>query len=159
MGLPYPDGLCLLRSGRHRRATYTGHCPHRSLVAMTEPVGQLASISLDCPDPDLLADFYSRLLGLKEAFATDDRGVVALAGAGPMLTLMRVDSYVPPSWPDGPQHQQLHLDIAVEDLGPATDAAVALGAMPVVHQPAPEQWRVLLDPAGHPFCLTAVRPG
>jgi hypothetical protein len=66
---------------------------------------------------DLLADFYSRLLGLKEAFATPDRGVVALARAGPMLTLMRVDQYVAPSWPERPQHQQLHLDIAVEEIG------------------------------------------
>jgi catechol-2,3-dioxygenase len=125
---------------------------------MTEPVGQLASISLDCPDTDLLAVFYSRLLGLYEAFATPDRGVIALAGAGPMLTLMRVDRYVPPSWPEGPQHQQLHLDVAVEELDSATQAALALGATAAEHQPAPQQWRVLLDPAGHPFCLTAVRP-
>jgi catechol 2,3-dioxygenase-like lactoylglutathione lyase family enzyme len=125
---------------------------------MTEPVGQLASVSLDCPDTDLLAAFYARLLGLEEAFATPDRGVIALAGAGPMLTLMRVDQYVAPSWPEGPQHQQLHLDIAVEELDRATDAAVALGATPAKHQPAPDQWRVLLDPVGHPFCLTAVRP-
>jgi hypothetical protein len=125
---------------------------------MTEPVGQLASISFDCPDTDVLAGFYARLLGLEEAFATPDRGVVALAGAGPMLTLMRVDQYVAPSWPEGPQHQQLHLDIAVDELDSATDAAVALGATPAKHQPAPEQWRVLLDPVGHPFCLTAVRP-
>jgi catechol 2,3-dioxygenase-like lactoylglutathione lyase family enzyme len=125
---------------------------------MIEPVGRLASISLDCPDTDLLAAFYSRLLGLEEAFATPDRGVVALAGAGPMLTLMRVDRYVPPSWPEGPQHQRLHLDVAVEELDSATEAAVALGATPAEHQPAPEQWRVLLDPVGHPFCLTAVRP-
>ena len=125
---------------------------------MTERVGRLASISVDCPDTDRLADFYSRLLGLEEAFATPDRGVVALAGAGPMLTLMRVDSYVAPSWPEGPQRQQLHLDVAVEDLDSATEAAVALGATSAGHQPAPQQWRVLLDPVGHPFCLTAVRP-
>ncbi|WAP50834.1 VOC family protein [Arthrobacter sp. ATA002] len=126
---------------------------------MTEPVGQLASISLDCPDTDVLADFYSRLLGLEEAFATPDRGVVALAGAGPMLTLMRVNTYVPPSWPEGPQHQQMHLDVAVAELASAAAAAVALGAVPAEQQPAPDRWRVLLDPAGHPFCLTAVRPG
>ncbi|WP_104103331.1 VOC family protein [Arthrobacter sp. 08Y14] len=125
---------------------------------MTERVGQLASISLDCPDPDALAEFYCALLGLVEAFATPDRGVVALSGAGPMLTLMRADDYIPPSWPDGPQRQQMHLDIAVEDVDDAMNAAVVLGAKPADHQPAPEQWRVLLDPAGHPFCLTAVRP-
>ncbi|WP_442858944.1 VOC family protein [Arthrobacter sp. CAN_A6] len=33
-----------------------------------------------------------------------------------------------------------------------------MGATPAEHQPTPGQWRVLLDPAGHPFCLTAVRP-
>lgn len=125
---------------------------------MTERVGQLASISLDCPDTDQLAIFYSRLLGLEEAFATPDRGVVALAGAGPMLTLMRVDSYVPPSWPEGPQHQQLHLDVAVNELEPAVANALALGATEADHQPAPDQWRVLVDPVGHPFCLTVVRP-
>ncbi|UOY97626.1 hypothetical protein MUG94_07815 [Arthrobacter gengyunqii] len=56
------------------------------------------------------------------------------------------------------QRRQMHLDIAVEDVDAATDAAVVLGAKPAEHRPAPEQWRVLLDPAGHPFSLTAVRP-
>lgn len=125
---------------------------------MIERVGTLASISLDCLDPDLLAGFYSRLLGLEEAFATPDRGVIALTGAGPMLTLMRVDDFVAPSWPDGSQHQQMHVDVAVEELDAATAAAQGLGARLAAHQPAPKQWRVLLDPAGHPFCLTAVRP-
>jgi len=54
-------------------------------------VGTLASVSIDCPDPDGLAPFYVGLLGLEEAFATPDRGVICLAGAGPMVTLMRVD--------------------------------------------------------------------
>ena len=125
---------------------------------MTNAVGQLASISLDCPDPDRLAVFYSGLLGLREAFATADRGVIALAGAGPMLTVMRVDDYVAPAWPTGPQHQQMHLDIAVQHLEPAVAAALALGATVAEQQPAPDAWRVLLDPAGHPFCLTVVRP-
>ncbi|GLB68741.1 VOC family protein [Arthrobacter mangrovi] len=46
----------------------------------------------------------------------------------------------------------------MEELDVATEAAVALGATLAEHQPAPEQWRVLLDPVGHPFCLTGVRP-
>jgi catechol 2,3-dioxygenase-like lactoylglutathione lyase family enzyme len=125
---------------------------------MATRVGSLASISIDCPDPDALAPFYRGLLGLEEAFATPDRGVICLAGAGPMVTLMRVDTYVPPSWPRGPQHQQMHLDLAVDDLDPAVSAAIALGAAEASHQPAPDQWRVLVDPVGHPFCLSTVRP-
>jgi len=125
---------------------------------MTTAVGSLASISIDCPDPDLLAAFYRDLLGLEEVFATADRGIVSLAGAGPMLTLMRVDTYVAPSWPAGPQHQQMHLDIAVDDLDAAVSAALTLGATESGHQPAAQAWRVLLDPVGHPFCLSTVRP-
>jgi len=125
---------------------------------MTTPVGHLASISIDCPDPDALVRFYCDLLGLEEVFATPDRGVVSLSGAGPMVTLMRVDSYVPPSWPDGPQHKQMHLDVAVDDLDTAVAAAVALGAVQAQVQTAPAHWRVLLDPVGHPFCLSTVRP-
>jgi catechol-2,3-dioxygenase len=121
-------------------------------------VGTLASISIDCPNPDALAPFYQGLLGLEEAFATQDRGVVCLAGAGPMLTLMRVNAYAPPSWPEGPQHQQMHIDVAVEDLDSAVSAALALGATEASHQPAPDQWRVMIDPVGHPFCLSTVRP-
>lgn len=125
---------------------------------MTTPVGHLASISIDCPDPDALVGFYCDLLGLEEVFATPDRGVVSLSGAGPMVTLMRVDSYQPPSWPDGPQHKQMHLDLAVDDLDTAVAAAVALGAVQAEVQPAAAHWRVLMDPVGHPFCLSTVRP-
>src|SRR5437773_6879521 len=110
---------------------------------MVTRVGTLASISIDCPNPDLLAPFYQNLLGLEEAFATADRGVICLAGAGPMLTLMRVDTFVAPSWPQGPQHQQMHLDLAVDDLDPAVSAAIALGAREAECQPAPDKWRVL----------------
>src|SRR4051812_15558153 len=118
---------------------------------MVTRIGSLASISVDCPDPDALAPFYRDLLGLEEAFATEDRGVICLAGAGPVLSLMRVNTYVPPSWPEGPQHQQMHLDVAVEDLDSAVASALALGAAEASHQPAPDQWRVLVDPVGHPL--------
>ena len=125
---------------------------------MATPVGFLGSISIDCPDPDALAPFYRALLGLEEAFATPDRDVVSLAGAGPMLTLMRVDTYVAPSWPHGPQHQQMHLDVGVDDVAAAVSSAIALGATEATHQPDPDRWRVLIDPVGHPFCVSAVRP-
>lgn len=125
---------------------------------MTNRVAALASISIDCPDPDSLAPFYCGLLGLEEVFATPDRGVVALSGAGPMLTLMRVEAYEPPSWPNGPQRQQMHLDLAADDLEADVAAAIELGARQAEVQPAHEQWRVMLDPVGHPFCLSAIRP-
>ena len=125
---------------------------------MTHRVAPLASISIDCPAPATLARFYSELLGLTEAFATPDGSVVCLAGAGPMLTFMRVPDYVAPTWPHDGQLQQMHLDLAAEDLDRDVTAAIELGAREADFQPAPEIWRVMLDPAGHPFCLTTVRP-
>ncbi|MBK0333021.1 VOC family protein [Brachybacterium sp. MASK1Z-5] len=118
----------------------------------------LASVSIDCPDPRALAPFYCSLLGLAEAFATPDGSVVSLAGAGPMITLMRADDYVAPQWPDGPQHQQMHLDLAADDLDAASRVVLAIGGVEAPTQPDPARWRVMLDPVGHPFCLSAVRP-
>lgn len=66
--------------------------------------------------------------------------------------------YRPPSWPDGPIPKQMHLDVAVDDLEEAEAAALRLGARPAAEQPEPQRWRVLLDPAGHPFCLTTQIP-
>lgn len=45
-----------------------------------EPVGTLASVSVDCPDPSSLADFYGRLLGMRRAYEHPD-GIVALGAS------------------------------------------------------------------------------
>jgi hypothetical protein len=47
---------------------------------------------------------------------------------------------------------QLHLDLQVTDLTASVEDAVALGATLAEFQPQ-DDVRVLLDPAGHPFCL------
>ena len=47
---------------------------------------------------------------------------------------------------------QLHLDIRVDDLAAATEHALATGARLADFQPQ-DDVRVLLDPAGHPFCF------
>ena len=46
----------------------------------------------------------------------------------------------------------MHLDVQVGDLKSAVVEALALGATEADTQPN-ERVRVLLDPAGHPFCL------
>ena len=51
----------------------------------------------------------------------------------------------------------MHLDIGVTNLEAAVYDAIALGAELHVHQPQ-DDVRVMLDPAGHPFCLY-VDPG
>ena len=123
---------------------------------MTAPVGRLGATSIDCPDPAVLADFYAALLGMRRVVETPDGGVIAITDGSATLALMRVADYVPPSWPEPGQLQQMHLDVSVTDLDDGVARAVALGAREAEHQADPARWRVLIDPAGHPFCLTTV---
>jgi hypothetical protein len=47
---------------------------------------------------------------------------------------------------------QLHHEVEVSDLAEAVAHALELGATLADHQPQ-DDVRVMLDPAGHPFCL------
>jgi catechol 2,3-dioxygenase-like lactoylglutathione lyase family enzyme len=116
------------------------------------PRMSLTSTVLGCPDPQALARFYAALLDWP--IATDDPEWVTLRPDGPVLSFQLETGHVPPSWPAGPgeQQMQLHLDIQVEDLAAATEFALGAGARLAAFQPQ-EHVRVLLDPAGHPFCL------
>jgi catechol 2,3-dioxygenase-like lactoylglutathione lyase family enzyme len=122
------------------------------------PVGRLGATSIDCPDPAALADFYGALLGMHRLVETPDGGVVAITDGSGVLAFLRVADYVAPTWPEPGQLQQMHLDVSVEDIEDAVARAVALGAREAAHQQAPSRWRVMLDPVGHPFCLTTVGP-
>ncbi len=116
----------------------------------------MGATSIDCPDPAELANFYTALLGMRRLVETPDGGVVAITDGAAVLALMRVDPYVAPTWPAGERPQQMHLDVSVDDLDPAVTAAERLGARQAEHQAQPALWRVMRDPAGHPFCLTTV---
>ena len=52
----------------------------------------------------------------------------------------------------GAQQMMMHLDFQVDDLDAAVAHAVDLGAQEAQYQPQ-DDVRVMLDPAGHPFCL------
>jgi hypothetical protein len=75
-------------------------------------------------------------------------------GTSSYLAFDESPDFVPPVWPAEAGHQRMmmHLDIAVDELAPAVADAIALGATLAEFQPQ-EDVRVLLDPAGHPFCL------
>jgi hypothetical protein len=125
---------------------------HNAAMAIT----RLASVSLDCDNPAALAAFWAELLGGEIAFTSDE--FVAVKTERAWLAAVRVPDYQPPSWPDGGLPKQIHLDLAADDLDEAEAEAVRLGARRPGEQPSPERWRVLLDPAGHPFCLSTQIP-
>jgi hypothetical protein len=112
---------------------------------------RLVSVSLDCREPQGLADFYRDLLGGRELWVKDSSVAIEVSGA--VLVAQRVEGYVPPVWPGT---AIVHLDLTADDLDGTAKRAVALGAS--VPEQRDPRWRVLLDPAGHPFCLTPFTP-
>lgn len=122
------------------------------MSSLGRPAVRLAAVSLDAADPVPEAEFWRDFLGLEVSWQNDD--FVALRGAAVLITVQRVPDHRVPQWPAGKVAKQLHLELAVADLDVGERAAIALGATRASSQPSPDRWRVLIDPAGHPFCLS-----
>ena len=62
-------------------------------------------------------------------------------------------------WPEKPEAQQqmAHLDFAVNNLEEAVHYAIHCGAT-IAEEQFSDSWRVMIDPAGHPFCLCQMKP-
>ena len=114
----------------------------------------LAGTVLDSPDARTLAGFYEAFLGWKRTQDDEDWVVLAPPDDGTRLSFQTEPEYVPPVWPSTEDHQQMsiHLDIATDDVEQSVALAVELGATVAGWQPQ-EEVTVMLDPAGHPFCL------
>lgn len=133
---------------------------------------RLSGPVIGCSDAWELAAFYAELLGWTVVDRSEaDRGGWALVRSPSgehKLEFQREEPFVPPVWPTVPGQQQMgmHLDIAVDGLAPMSEPelrrsqfqdfverATLLGAREAEHQPQPGRVLVMLDPAGHPFCL------
>jgi hypothetical protein len=117
---------------------------------------RLGSIALDCADPTALAGFWAALLEGEVAFTSEN--FVAVKTERVWLAAVKIDDYQPPSWPEGDQPKQMHLDLAVDNLEDAVAEAERIGAVRAGFQPHPDRYVVFFDPAGHPFCLTTQIP-
>lgn len=109
---------------------------------------------LSAPQAQPLAHFYRDLLGWPLHADTPDWCTMQVPGAPANLAFQSEEHYAPPRWPAGPgePHMMVHLDIGARDVAAAVAAAQELGARLAEFQPQ-EDVRVMLDPAGHPFCL------
>ncbi|QII03991.1 VOC family protein [Rhodococcoides fascians A25f] len=117
---------------------------------MSRPHLDVAGISIDCPEPGELARFYLALLGGTSLWEnTSSSGIRTQSGLN--IVAQKVANYIPPTWPSA---SIVHFDLAAGvSLGESVAYAVECGATEAAQQPDP-RWRVLLDPAGHPFCIT-----
>ena len=113
--------------------------------------------AIEAPDPGALARFYSVLLGWPIGHEEPGTAVLAAPEGSIYVVFQQAEGYTAPVWPpvDGRQRPMMHFDFQVGNLDAAVEDAVALGASVAAEQPQ-ENVRVLLDPAGHPFCLREV---
>lgn len=123
---------------------------------------KMYAFTIDCTDPYQLAKFYAELLKWEIPFHDANWACVGAPGVQqgvyPGITFQRNPEYKPPVWPEeaGAQQQMAHLDFAVNDLEASVQYAVRLGAK-VAEKQFSDGWKVMLDPAGHPFCLCQMK--
>lgn len=132
----------------------------------SSPSFHWGGVCMDCADAEELAEFYRRLLGweITGRDTPDTRaggsGWISMRdpAGGVALSFQAEEWYRPPVWPEeaDAQAKMLHFEIAVDDLEAAVAYAIAAGGRVASRQPGDRdqnQLRVMLDPAGHPFCL------
>lgn len=119
------------------------------------------AVCIDCApgaDFDREVAFYRDLLGAEVAEREERWAALQEPQSGMWLNIQAEDGYVPPVWPESApaQTKMMHFEVRVSEVEPAVRRAVAFGAREAPWQPPDRdsgRLRVMLDPAGHPFCL------
>jgi hypothetical protein len=116
-------------------------------------------VVIDCLDPASLADFYIKLLGWEKGYDNDGFIIIGSDICNVDIGFQRNPNYVPPKWPEEGKEQQqmLHLDFAIPkaELHDWEQYAVSYGAK-IADTQYSDQWTVMLDPEGHPFCFDTI---
>jgi Glyoxalase-like domain len=105
-------------------------------------------ICLDTRNPEVLADWWSGLLGGGVKRTDLDGDVHLQVGAIPLL-------FLKVSEPKRSKNR-MHLDLRVKDYEAAIARAVSLGATSAPDIYRGDDWTVLRDPEGNEFCI--IRP-
>jgi catechol 2,3-dioxygenase-like lactoylglutathione lyase family enzyme len=138
----------------------------------SRPVVRWNAVCIDCGNAEFAQTvrFYRDLLDLEigedgcvdPADCTHDGeqhwGSLRDRRGGTGVLIQSEPWYEAPVWPEAPPRQtkMLHFEIEADDVEAAVQFAVECGARVAPHQPPdrdPVRLRVMLDPAGHPFCL------
>lgn len=118
---------------------------------MTGPDVVWAAITVDCTDPEMTSDFWSRLLGLPPRTIDDLPGwfrIGPTVGGGPAITFQPV-----PERKAG--KTRIHLDLWVDRLEEAMALVADLGGRSTgeIHRYDEGTVAVMADVEGNEFCL------
>ena len=126
---------------------------------MKEPI-LINAVTLDCRDPKALSEFYMKFLQWEKAYEDDTFVVIHTPASSVEIIFQKNTEHIPPVWPEAPnsQQQQAHLDFKAgskEEMEAMVEYAVSCGAKKAEKQYS-QSWTVMIDPAGHPFCLSSL---
>ena len=115
---------------------------------------RISELVLDCADPELLARFWSGVLGYVELGR--EEGAIEIGPADVGFGGLQPTIILSPS--DDPRTGKLplHIDVNATDRDQDAELArlLALGARRAdIGQTGDESWHVLADPEGNEFCL------
>ena len=115
-------------------------------------------VVFDAADVEAESSFWAGLLG-GSVHRDGDWHSIVVDGEW-VIGVQRAPGHVAPDWPSGPQQQQVHLDLHVDDLAAAGRRALELGGRQLQTARAPaddpdggEAFAVYASPAGHPLCF------
>ena len=115
-------------------------------------------IVFDARDIEAESRFWAGLLG--GLVHRDEQWHSIVVDGEWVMGVQLAPNQVTPDWPSGPQQQQVHLDLHVDDLEAAERLAVELGGhllqpakKPADNPDGDEMFAVYASPAGHPLCF------
>lgn len=121
------------------------------LITPNQPFNELDlwAINIDCDDVPALTGFYQQLYGGE--IEHNDGFSDLVRDDSIKLSFQHAADYRAPTWPTQERGQQVHIDFKTDDRAGFVARAIELGAK--LMDESGEDWTVLLDPAGHPFCI------
>ena len=124
------------------------------LDSLYDETGPIASVIVDCVDPQAMLRFWSQATDWIVDKVTDDSAVLrSAAGVGPYLQFLRTPD-VKTGW------NRVHLDIRPypgDDLADEAAKLRSLGATDIDLSASNVTWMVFADPEGNEFCLLSPR--
>lgn len=121
------------------------------LITPREPFEELElwAVNVDCYDVPELTTFYQQLYGGEIDVHREFSDLVREDSI--KISFQHSPDYQAPTWPTQERGQQVHIDFKTDDRPGYVAKAISLGAK--LMDESGEDWTVLLDPAGHPFCI------
>ena len=123
---------------------------------------KLSSVVIDSDNAEELSEFYKNLLGWeKKVYNHGESGDwIVLRNkeeSTTRLVFQQTNNYKRPTWPTkkNEQQQMMHLDFYSDNVAESVKRAIKHGAKLADYQSC--DWVVLIDPAGHPFCIVPTR--